>query len=121
MNLHEAWHMPSSPKPVPPIETIRNAAILYKGEKFEGTTHGHALGALLKYLKRAEPDLYNKIGGDEYQLVDELEKNHKGSYDFEGFITTRGRDVTSKEATEGAREARQLRKNKDAGSELFSE
>ncbi len=104
-----------------PYEEIRDAAVLYKGQTFEGTTHGHALSALLVHLKTSDPELYAKVGGDEYQLVDELEKLDKGTFDFEGFVTSTGRYVKRAEATEIGRNARQLNKPKEKGSDLYSE
>ena len=104
-----------------PKETVRNAAVLYNGKIFEGTTHGHALGVLLKAIKIEDPDLYKKVKGDEYELVSELEHLAGDPVDFEGFVTSTGRYVTRAEATNIAAGARQLNKTKEPGSDLYSE
>ncbi|MBI2048209.1 MAG: hypothetical protein HYT27_03640 [Parcubacteria group bacterium] len=105
-------HKPSTPLEKPRVKTIRNAAIRFKGKIFEGTTHHHALGALLEHLKDKEPKLYKKVGGDEYQLIAELERRGKKEgdfFDFEGFVTTSGAYVTRTNATKIISQMRQAR------------
>ena len=102
------------------FERIRNAAILYNGRVFEGTTHGHAMGQLLSFLKDNEPALYSQVHGHGPEMEDVLYRLH-GSIDFEGYVTAQGRFVTRVEATDIARSAKQLRRHKDIGSPLYSE
>ncbi len=102
-------------------EKIRNAAVLYKGKIYEGASHGHAFGELLKELKISDPELFKKVHGDEFELVTILEAEEGGSSNFEGFVTNTGRYVGRSEATVIAERARQLKKRKDLGSDLYSE
>ncbi len=110
---------PEAHKIIP--ETVADAAVLYEGKVFQGTTHGHALGKLLEYLKGADPDLYTKVGGEEYGLVEELEHRSPGTYDFEGFVTSTGRYINRTEANTIAERNGQRIGWKPPGSDLYSE
>ena len=118
MSFNEALRMPQNQGIK---EKIRNAAILYKGKIFEGASHGHAFGELLRDLKITDPDLFKKVHGDEFELVSVLEREEGGSANFEGFVTNTGRYVLRSEATVIAERARQLKKTKSSGSDLYSE
>ncbi len=101
------------------FEKIKNAALLYEGQVFEAISHGLAAGLILEHIKNTNLALYEELEGDEWQLIELLERTNANTA-FEGFTTTTGRFVTRQEALEIARNAEQI-KGEDNKEELWSE